>query len=170
MINYFTEKEVTLYNDVKKLCLKYLGTIHYDLDNEDIPIYEHKKDVDWEYICEYKKMSIDFIEAYIHKFSMMAICQHQRLNISFIEKYKNKIDMNDISSGVLNIKIIDKYYDELDWDFISKCAEFDENVIKKYLHKINWKLFAHNNYINVKLKNKYKYIWKIYCDEDSDSD
>ena len=129
------------------------------MDKKDIPIYKKKKNVDWQSLCLYNKMSIDFIEAYIHKIDIILICQRQKLNISFIEKYKNKINMNDVSSGILDIKIIDKYYDELDWDHISRCAEFNESVIKKYKHKINWRLFCENIYINDKLKNKYKYIW-----------
>lgn len=160
-INYFTEKETTLYADVKMLCLQYL---EYFLDERHIKKYKYMRytDEEWKYICKTKTMSENFMEAFICRKNIFGeMVLYQKLSLSFIKRYIDKIDFYCLSQGYLNIEIINECFDKLDFNKISKYACFGEDVIVKYFDNINWDLFSRNAYIDNKLKNKYKFMWKM---------
>lgn len=183
-MNYFViEDNIYLYNDVKMLCLKYLDRQIYNLDHSHIKLYNNMLDVDWIHICInnklsedfinaffdkldkrlllcYQRLSIQFMEKYMDKFSdkykkFMLI--YQKLNISFIEKHKKIIDWKYLSrSTYLNMEILEKYENKLDWEIISFYAKLNENIIDTYCDKIYWQLLQNNIWTPKIIKQKYK--------------
>ena len=141
-INYFTEDKITLYNDVKVLCLKYLDRQIYDLDDRNIEEYKNKNNVDWRYLCECEKMSMYFMEEFIDKLDWDYVCKFQKLNENFMEKY----------------------IDKLHWKFICKCQKLSINFIEKHIDKLNtcshWRIIYRYQNLNKNFRKKYAY--KLY--------
>lgn len=130
--------------------------IYEGLSEDDIL---KKKNINWRFLCQYSKLSEDFIDRFNDKVQWRLISSNQKLSEEFMRKWANKINWKRISSSqVLSIDFIREYKDKLDWKHISSCQHLSERFIKEFVDYFDPIYLRMNTSLTFKLNDYYTYL------------
>jgi len=125
--------EKKLYNDILK---------NQKLDSEFLEIYV-KKDINWDYLCLYQNLTVDFIKKYSNEINWEIISENQLLNFDILAEYHKKINWEKLSKNIksqylLNDTFIDLFKNENIWDCLIWSNNISNENLYKYLDKLNY--------------------------------
>ena len=127
--------------DENKTILKNLGWDYisrYQKLSESF-IAKHKDYVDWDWISSYQKLSESFVIEHKDLVNWRCISIYQKLSEDFIAKYKDFVKWKYISEyQKLSEGFIIEHKDLVDWNCISIYQKLSENFIAKHKDLVSW--------------------------------
>jgi len=105
-----------------------------------------KYDLDFDTVCQYQKLSVEFIEQHLDDINWDALSQNIYMSDYLIEKYHDKLDWYLISpfKSTFSETLIEKYSKPIilpdgtvckykfNWEFMFGHQQFSENLLEKY--------------------------------------
>ena len=109
-------------------------------------------------ICQYQKLSENFIEKYQDEVNWGCVSKYQKLSENFIKKFLTRVNMVKISEHqVLSEEFIRKFKYKVDWAEISNFQNFSCDFAIEFFPYLNW-------YVVLRIKQfNESHFYKLTC-------
>lgn len=115
------------------------------LSKEVLEIYIEKfEHIDWDLICKYQNIEINFMEKYFDKLNWDLVCENQFLTLEFISKYMDNINWSLLSQNIkleylFNESFLEIFSEKNIWDILIWSNNISSECIIKNLDKLSHK-------------------------------
>jgi hypothetical protein len=116
--------------------------LYHQIGYKDIISEDELSVQDWDGICEYKKLSEEFIREFEDKIDWVIVSRNQTLSEGFIRDFKNDVFWHYVSGcQILSEDFIREFEDKLTWRYISEYQNLSENFIVEFQNNIDWHVY-----------------------------
>ena len=157
----FLNKELGLnYNSLSEINWNLICEYHKLSENF---ICEFKDKLDWNNISIYQKLSEEFICEFKDKLDWNCISVYQKLSENFIREFKDKLDWYNISVyQKLSENFIREFQNDVYWVYVSKYQKLSEEFIREFKNKVEWRCISKYQKLSSEFINEFILI--IYSD------
>ena len=114
------------------------------LDSSILEFYLDRFDnINWDYICKYQNISIEFMEKHIDKINWDLVSENQFMTLEFICKNMNEINWILLSQNVkleflFNESFLELFSDKNIWDILIWSKNISKEYLIENLDKLNY--------------------------------